>query len=456
MRPLVAAVVVLLAPTLAAAAEGDNPFVKHGKLRVSKTGTHLEHADGTPFFFLADTCWTGPALSTAADWDVYLKDRKAKGFTAIQFNCVSPWRTAPTDAAGRTAYDLKDGTLVPNDAFFGQLDARLKAVNDHGLLAVPVLVWAHKKGDAGFDLTEPHVVKLVRFEVERYKDANCLLVLAGDARYNQTDAEKWKKVGRAVFGNQPGPLVTTHPTGMNWPWADWADEKWLTVLGYQSGHGDDANTAKWIHSGPVAEFAKKRDITQPVLRPEETRVRPVINLEPPYEDHFGYQSRRPHSAYSVRRAVYWSLLSTPVAGVTYGGHGVWSWHTKPGEPPTDHGGTGPAKHWKEALALPGAGQMGHVRKLFESLPWTELRPAPELVTREKTDDPLRFVACAATPDRKVMVLYVPAGARVGLIPAAPLVGTTMTWFDPRTGATRPGGGLTPPDAEDWVLVVRRR
>jgi hypothetical protein len=458
--PLRAALALLLAaaaPGLAAAADGDTPFAKHGRLRVAKTGTHLEHADGTPFFFLADTCWTGPALSTTADWDVYLKDRKAKGFTAVQFNCVSPWRTAPTDAAGRTSYAVKDGKLVPDEAFFRQLDARLTAINDHGMLAVPVLVWAHKKGDAGFDLPEDQVISLVKFEVDRYKSAHCLFILAGDARYNPAEADRWKRVGREVFGNLPGPLVTTHPTGMNWPWKDWAGEKWLTVLGYQSGHGDDAATQRWIHSGPVAEFARKSDPTRPVVRPADYTPRPVINLEPPYEDHFGYQSRRPHSAYSVRRAVYWSLLSTPVAGVTYGGHGVWSWHAKTGDSPTDHGGTGPAKNWKEALSLPGAAQMGHVRKLFESVPWTQLEPAPELVARGAKDDPTKFVACAATPDRKVMVLYFPAGARAALSPDLPLAGATLSWFDPRTGQLREGGaGLNPPDGEDWALVVRQR
>ncbi|MFO0796009.1 MAG: DUF4038 domain-containing protein [Gemmataceae bacterium] len=454
MHSVVAALALLAAPSPANPADGDNPFAKHGKLRVAKAGTYLEHADGTPYFVLADTCWTGPALSTAADWDFYLKDRKAKGFTAVQFNCVSPWRTAPTDAAGRTAYDVKDGKLVPNSAYFEQLDARLKAVNVHGLLAVPVLVWAHKKGDAGVELTEAQVTDLIKFEVDRYKGAHCLFVLAGDARYNPAETAKWKAVGRAVFGNIGGPLVTTHPTGMNWPWQDWADEKWLTVLGYQSGHGDDANTAKWIHSGPVAAFARKQDPTRPVLRPEGP-VRPILNLEPPYEDHFGYQSRRPHSAYSVRRAVYWSLLSTPVAGVTYGGHGVWSWHTKPGEEPTDHKGTGPAKTWKEALSLPGAAQMSHVRKLFESLPWTRLEPAPELVTQDPKGDPFTFVGCAATPDRKVAVLYFPAGTK-GLVAPPVAAGAELAWFDPRTGESRRAVLTTPPDAEDWVLVIRRR
>src|SRR4051794_26191870 len=95
---------VILFISLATSALAETPFEKHGRIRVAKAGTYLEHADGTPFFFLADTCWTGPALSTEKDWQTYLDDRKKKGFTAIQFNIVSPWRTAPTDAEGNVSY----------------------------------------------------------------------------------------------------------------------------------------------------------------------------------------------------------------------------------------------------------------------------------------------------------------------------------------------------------------
>jgi len=443
LRTALAAVLAVAAPALAA---DDNPFTKHGKLRVAKAGTHLEHADGTPFFFLADTAWTGPALSTEADWKFYLDDRKKKGFTAVQFNAICPWRTAATDLEGRTAYDIKDGKLVPNEEYFKRLDARLKAINDAGLLAVPVLVWAHKKGDAGFDLPDEQIITLVKFELNRYKDVNCLYILAGDARYNPAEAEKWKKIGRAAFKDFPGLLVTTHPTGMNFPWKSWDDEKWLTVLGYQSGHGDDANTVKWIHSGPVAEYGKRKEFT-----------RPVINLEPPYEDHNGYQSHKPHPAYDTRRAVYQSLLVAPVAGFTYGGHGVWSWNTKLGAEPADHAGTGVAKVWKEALALPGAEQMGYVRKFFESLPWTELRPAQEFVAQESgKDDPKKFVSCAATPDNSLYVFYFPAGATatVRLHVSDP---KAVRWFNPRSGKwddQKPKGLFVPPDEEDWLMVVK--
>ena len=442
MKYLLSAVMAL---TVAAMAAAETPFEKHGRIRVAKVGTHLEHTDGTPFFFLADTCWTGPALSAEKDWDRYLADRKKKGFTAVQFNIVSPWRTAPVDAEGNISFTIRDGKLSLVEAFYMRLDARLKAINDAGLLAVPVLAWANKKGDPGKELTEDQVIDLCKLQVERYPTAHVLWVLGGDNAYT-TDAERWKKIGRAVFGDNPTNPVTTHPTGENFPWDSWKAEKWLTVLGYQSGHGDSDQSIKWMTQGPVVKYGKQKAFT-----------RPVINLEPPYEAHKGYSKKLPHSELSVRRATYWSLLSAPVAGVTYGGHGVWSWHTKPGEEPTDHRGTGVAKVWSEAIHLPAAGQMKHVRDLFESAEWTKLRPAPSLLSEQPGDnDPAKFIAAAATPDETIMVFYTPVG---GTLPVKPFVQkriAVIEWVNPRTGEKTPGDEkFTTPDAQDWVLVIRR-
>jgi hypothetical protein len=424
----------------------DDPFAIHGKLRVSKSKTYLEHADGTPFFFLADTCWTGPALSSEADWKDYLDDRVAKRFTAIQFNILSPWRTAPTDADGNTSYTIKDGDVVPNQAFYRRLDKRLKAINDAGLLAVPVLCWANSKVDPGKILNERQITDLVRFQVARYEKANVLWILAGDTGYRE-DGPMWQRIGRAVFGDKPDALVTTHPDGENFPWLKngWPEEKWLNVWGYQSGHGDSDQTLRWLTNGPVAEYGRRGQYT-----------RPVINLEPPYEAHNGYSSRKPHTALSVRRAIYWSMLISPPAGVTYGGHGVWSWHSKPGEHPTGHHGTGVAPLWRDALRLPASGQMAHLRTFFESLPWTELRPAQDLVRDQPgATDTKKFVACAATPDRKTAVFYFPPGTVQTLVPnLSP--NDTHFYFDPRTGERHSEAGFKPDPNEDWAIVIQRK
>ena len=38
---------------------GNNPFYAHGAIQVAADRRHLEYADGTPFFWLADTWWMG-------------------------------------------------------------------------------------------------------------------------------------------------------------------------------------------------------------------------------------------------------------------------------------------------------------------------------------------------------------------------------------------------------------
>ena len=44
---------------ICSAATGLTRFEKHGQVRVARDHRHLEHADGTPFFWLADTVWNG-------------------------------------------------------------------------------------------------------------------------------------------------------------------------------------------------------------------------------------------------------------------------------------------------------------------------------------------------------------------------------------------------------------
>ena len=38
---------------------GPNALLRHGMLRVSANKRYFEHADGTPFYWLGDTWWTG-------------------------------------------------------------------------------------------------------------------------------------------------------------------------------------------------------------------------------------------------------------------------------------------------------------------------------------------------------------------------------------------------------------
>ena len=65
---------------------GDQPLYMHGPLRVAADGRHLQHADGTPFFWLGDTWWMGlcERLRWPHDVRTLTADRSAKGFTVAQ------------------------------------------------------------------------------------------------------------------------------------------------------------------------------------------------------------------------------------------------------------------------------------------------------------------------------------------------------------------------------------
>lgn len=221
------ALIVLGCGTLLADAQTspatENRFKAHGRVGVSRDNTYLAHADGTPFFWLGDTAWNGALLSTKEDWARYLDDRKAKKFTVILFNVLAPWRTAPTDLKGRVAFSGTKEVQI-NEEFFRSIDERIDMANERGLLVCPVLVWSLTKKDPGNFLPEADCIRLATYQVNRWKDRQVVWCLAGDNPYTGDRAERWKRVGRAVFGDGVHAPVVTHPTGMNWPWEAWRDE----------------------------------------------------------------------------------------------------------------------------------------------------------------------------------------------------------------------------------------
>jgi Protein of unknown function (DUF4038)/Domain of unknown function (DUF5060)/Putative collagen-binding domain of a collagenase len=428
---------------------GNTRFLQHGAVRVSANGRFFEHADETPFFWTGDTVWYGPILSTKGDWNTYLADRVGKRFDVVHFNVVAPRNGVAADENGEISF-TGEKHIRMNPRFYQRLDERIDAVTSHGLLAAIVLTWGLRPVDSGNSLPEAEVVRLIRYLESRYGANHVVWIVTGDNAYEGAAGERWKRIGRAAFDGRAHAPVTTHPVGMHWPWESFRDEKWLDFIIYQSGHGDDAKTLRWIHSGPPSQHW------------QDPPPRPFINLEPPYEGHLGYQSRQPHSDYATRRAIYWSLLNAPTAGVTYGAHGVWSWHTAVGQPPTDHPNTGVAKTWREALSFPGSTQMKYLEEFFTSIPWWTLRPDANLLAEQPGgDDPARHVSGSRSENRDCAVIYLPVGDTVKIREGALKDGLQARWFDPRTGRCTPvqssaQRSFQAPDQQDWVLLLTNK
>jgi hypothetical protein len=189
--------------------------------------------------------------------------------------------------------------------------------------------------------------------------------------------------------------------------------------------------------------------------------RPFVNLEPPYENHIAYQSKKPIMPEITRRAMYWTLLNNPTAGITYGGHGVWGWDDGT-KPPTDHPSTGTPMPWRKALTMPGAEQIKNLADFFTSIDFARLRPTPVFVVNQPgTATPAHYLAAARTDRKDIMIVYIPEDRTIEIkldaLPPSP----NITWISPKTGEKSPAVAVVtantcqfPTPAEgDWILLM---
>ena len=435
-----------------AAYSGRNPLYLHGGLKVSDDRRYLAHADGTPFFWLGDTAWNGVLKADPGSWDLYLRDRVAKGFNVVQY-VTTQWRTASGNADGRPAFYGREKIAI-DPVFYQWMDERVDAMNDLGVVAAPVLIWAIAGATAmlnpGNMLPDDQIITLARYMVARYGAHHVVWFLAGDADYRGEKAERWKKIGRAVFGSQPDRLATMHPGGRMWVADEFRDEPWFSFNGYQSGHNDSAESMRWHAEGPPSQGWKKEP------------HHPEINLEPNYEAHIARPSMKVFDAHAVRRAAYWSLLIAPPAGVSYGGHGIWSWELKP-NPPMTHPYTGTAPPWHEAMKHPGSTSMKHLKDLFSSLDWWRLRPDQDaLADQPGRESPDRFIAAARSENGDAFLAYIPEGGKVAIKMDRFKSGVAAHWFNPATGARSSIGRISnqgthefaAEGGRDWVLLMK--
>jgi hypothetical protein len=426
-----------------------------GPLRVSADGRRLVHADGTPFFWLGDTAWELFHRLTREEAELYLEDRRRKGFTVIQAVVLAELDglTVPNPYGDRPL--VGNDPARPDTAYFRHVDHVVDAAAARGLYVGMLPTWGdkwNKKWGVGPEIFTPENARAYgEFLGRRYRSRPIVWILGGD---RSPERPEHLAVTRALAeglraGDGGAHLMTYHPMGGQSSAAYFHGDGWLALNMFQSGHG-------------------RRDIPnyQTVAADRARRpTKPVLDGEPRYEDH--PVDWKPENGWfdeaDVRQAAYWAVLAG-AAGHTYGDHNVWQmW--QPGRAPVSSART----PWREALGHPGAAQMGHLRRLFTSRPFLALEPDQGLLARPAGAPPdggAGRQAAARARDGAYAFAYTPLGAplavRLGAL-RGPLV--RAGWFDPRTGASAPAGTFAargvrtfaPPGpagrGRDWVLVL---
>ena len=439
--------------------EGDNLLYRRGRLRVASSGRYFEHADGTPFFWLADTWWMGlcKRLSWPSDFQTLTADRVAKGFTAIQIvaGLYPDMPAFDQRGANEAGFPWEDNFDCINPAYFDMADQRIKWIADSGLAPCIVGSWGYFLPWMGVGKVKKHWRNLVA----RYGAYPVVWCLAGEgampyylSENKDADAQMqkagWTEVGAYVRELDPySNPVTIHPSNMGASRDQVEDGSVIDFDMLQTGHGDRQCIPDTI-----------RAVTKMYNR---NTCMPVINSEVCYEG-IGECCRQ-----EVQRFMFWACVLSGACGHTYGANGIWQVNTRE-RPygPSPHGMSWGDTPWEDAYRLPGSAHVALGKRLLERYQWWRFEPHPDWVDPHSGEQGYSYPYAAGIPE-EVRVVFLPWWqGRVVLKNVEPDVAYHAFFFDPTNGKHRELGAVVPdqngewvlpqlPIFQDWVLVLER-
>ena len=440
--------------------EGGNVLLRRGPLRVGKDRHRLEHADGTPFFWLGDTWWMGlcKRLRWPDEFQLLAADRAAKGFTVVQIVAGLYPDMPPFDPRGANEASFpweKDYARI-NPGYFDMADLRIQWLVRSGLVPCIVGCWGYFLPMIGVEKMKKHWRNIVA----RWGALPVVWCLAGegtmpwylsDTKEQDSATQKagWTEIARYVRSIDPfRHPVTIHPSSTARDTV--ADDSLLDFDMLQTGHSG-------FDSVPN---------TQQVLRAELARTprMPVLVGEVCYEGILeGSRSE-------VQRFMFWSSMLTGAAGHTYGANGIWQLY-RPEQPfgPSPWGASWGDTAWQDAMNLPGGAQMALGKRLLEGFGWTRLEPHQEWVEPAAGADGFLAPYAAGVPG-EIRVIYLPRPlfpwdkpTKVKSLEDG--VAWRASFINPKDGREVPLGRATPsagewqvplpPVAHDWLLVLEK-
>lgn len=429
----------------------------------------LTYQNGAEYWLFGDTNWAAFASDETEKLNAetvrrYADVRAGQGFNFMQTALL----TGRPNEGGTPFLDLKAERL--NETYWQEVDRRVRYFNERGLTPLLVLAWGARKPPlvsqswAEFP-SEAARLRYARYVVARYSAFNVAFGLAGE--WDRAD-DSPEQVG---FLKKLGTLVAA---------AD-PHDRWITL------------TADPAKGGSVRRFAAEPWMTFHDLR-TTPRHRYGSSFGTAFPEKMTLQAGLPvlgaSPAEAVRHAAYDALMAgkyvvTAFAETQLGGF------DRPGPfDPDAPTGTEPLGYLTMARKLfleevprgNGRGGWNWIRPFRPGVPPGTFRcdtllvaPAPRSADGPDGTPPVRQHAVLAKEGKGfTAVVYVRGTAGPYTLkplhdPLDPVrrVGErlhTIHRFDPRTGEyvlldTRqgeaPGFELTPPDARDWVFVVRR-
>ncbi|MDR2977786.1 MAG: DUF4038 domain-containing protein, partial [Streptococcaceae bacterium] len=289
-----------------------------------------------------------------------------------------------------------------DDSYFERAERMCAMAEENGFSLALVVLWSnYVSGTWASELDQqrnvfPDEYLMTYFEqvLKHFDKFHPIYVIGGDTDF-QTDkaTQTYKRAFEFFRANSKETLKTIHIRGRLDEIPDELIDE-MDLYFYQSGHNSSFLDMPYLLAEKFYGFDPKM---------------PIINSEPCYEQ-MGF-SRKVYGRFSqkdVRRAAWQSILSGACAGITYGAHGIWSWHDAAAGFNSELGEAFDSPmFWQDALYLPGADDYGYLKQFLELTGTTNLIPRNDLLL--KGDAAIRV---AQTEDESACFVYIPSNTSI--------------------------------------------
>jgi hypothetical protein len=384
-------------------------------LSVAKSGHYLTDANGVPYLIQGDAAWSLIAQLRREDVDIYLANRRERGFNAILVSLIEHRfaTSAPNNAYGEPPFLSPGDFTRPNEAYFAHVDWVLHRAAEEGFAVLLAPCYAgFAAGNEGWYremvAAGPERMRLFgEYLGRRYRSIdNIIWVNAGD--YNPPDKTLVRAVAEGIRSESPEALQTVHAAPEAASLDYWASEPWLRL------------NAVYTYAPVHLAMRQQRE------RPERV---PYFLIESAYENEHKATGSR------LRMQAYQAMLFG-AAGHVFGNNPIWHFDG-PGiyRAPTT---------WKQALNSEGASSMTNLHVLMNTLRWWQMVPDLDgTLLVEGLGPPEARAVAAVAEDSGVAVAYVPTPRDI-VINLDRLTGARVRarWYQPLNGRFV---------GEEWVL-----
>lgn len=447
--------------------EGSRPIVNaQGEfITLDPSGKYLINSiTKHPVFITGDSAWSLITQLDNADVDLYLSDRASRGFNYIWCAAADNHyqSSAPKDYYGDSPFDGPDFTN--EDAkYWKHVDYVIRRAAAYGITV------ALDAGFVGLDSSEGYLASYQRtsdrvlraygeFLGDRYKAfPNLIWALGGDVTSEAGVGPKLAALASGIRSKDAVHLIVAEGQPQSasldtFANTTWSDLNWL-----------------YFHTTNIPAGVSRNYARSPWL--------------PPFQGEGWYENDHSMTQLQLREQGYWAVLSGAYLGNGgFGNNPLWYFNGGPqarvGEPT-----------WQSQLGGPGSIAQASLGKLFRSREHWKLVPDINHTVLTKGYDsrgilswvresvrsfvyqtPYRLGSepsvAARTTDGETIIAYVPNGNATTITIDMTKITDSQTqargwWFNPRDGSASSIGTFvttgsrrfTPPDGNDWILVI---